>query len=325
MPSFPPFLLACYKPVRVIGTGSFATVWQARSLASGQVVAVKILSEDHLTDTDAVTRFGHEARVGSRLRHPGILPVIEHDIVEGVPYLVTPLIAGPTLRQRMQDGPFPVRASLEIGIGIAAALFEIHRHGIVHRDLKPENILMPEPERPVLVDFGFAKSADLGLETGRGVVLGTVGYVAPELFEGLTSSPASDQYSLGVVLYELIVGRRPFARSSPADEVAARMTEEPIPPGSLRSEVAQIASDAIVRMLARQSRDRYQDLEHVRRALDVAARKLSRRREPRATDTLRLPIPPGTTTAPDVPSCRSIFFLLASVTLILVISLAILF
>ncbi|MBI2944900.1 MAG: serine/threonine protein kinase [Candidatus Wallbacteria bacterium] len=291
MSGFPQLLLDRYVPARVLGVGSFATVWQARSVASGRDVAVKVLSEEHVDDPDAVARFLHEARVGARLRHPGIVPVLEHGVVDQVPYLVTPWIAGATLRQLVVRGALPVRQALVIGMRLASALSEIHRHGIVHRDLKPENILMPEPDCPVLLDFGFAKSADSALVTRRGIVVGTAGYVAPELFEGSGASSASDQYSLGVVLYELVVGSRPFARVSPADEVVARMTEPPVPPARLRPELSPLASDTLLRMLARRPRDRFGDLDRVSRALAQAARRPSQLPASASTDTLRLSLP----------------------------------
>jgi eukaryotic-like serine/threonine-protein kinase len=231
--------LGPYEIVASLGAGGMGEVYRAKDPRLGRDVAIKVLPAYFLRDPDRLRRFEQEARAAGALNHPNILAVYDVGTHDGAPYLVTELLEGMTLRDRLSGGALPARKAVECAVQVAQGLSAAHDKGIVHRDLKPENIFVCRDGRTKILDFGLAKltapeagdetAADLELrdETGKGVVLGTAGYMSPEQVRGEKADARSDIFSFGVVLYEMLSGQRAFAGRSAADRASAILKEDP--------------------------------------------------------------------------------------------------
>ncbi len=236
MPLNPGTRLGPFEVVALIGAGGMGEVYRARDSRLGRDIAVKVLPS---ADPDLKARFAREARIIAGLRHPHICTL--HDIGEehGTAYLVMEYLDGETLADRLRRGPMDVQEVVQRGIEVAQALDTAHRADIVHRDLKPANIMLTRGGVKLL-DFGVARlrapavvaggmrttAGDTPL-TGRGVIIGTPQYMAPEQLEGHEADARSDLFALGTILYEMVTGRPAFAGSSPASLIAAILTSEP--------------------------------------------------------------------------------------------------
>ena len=240
-PIGPGSVLGQYRVLRSIGRGGAGEVFLARDMALGRRVALKVLSADRLGAPEAVERFLAEARTTARFSHPHIVTVYGTGMHWGSPFLVLEYLEGETLRQRVEQGPLGLREALRLGRAVADALSELHRHGILHRDLKPENVIIPADGRPRVLDFGLARPlavpADLegppdedeeddddGLD-----LAGTPPYMAPELWLGRPAGPAADLWALGVLLHELLDGRRPYGDLARRELIQAHMEAAPVP------------------------------------------------------------------------------------------------
>ena len=229
-----------YEILAPLGAGGMGEVYRARDTRLGRDVAVKVLPAGLAGDADRQRRFEQEARAAARLNNPNILHIYDVGQHEGQPYLVTELLEGETLRDRMAGEALPIRKSVELAIAIAHGLAAAHEQGIVHRDLKPENLFVTGDGRLKILDFGLAKltrpddadgaltlARSLGTDTDPGVVLGTVGYMSPEQVRGQHVDHRSDLFSLGAILYEMLSGKRAFRGDSPADTMSAILREDP--------------------------------------------------------------------------------------------------
>jgi serine/threonine-protein kinase len=196
-------------------------VWSARDLRLGRDVAVKLLSPQMAAPEGVRERFEAEARSAARLNHPNVVSVYDTGEHDGVPYLVMELLPGKTLADELATGPFSPERVRAVGVQILAALGASHRAGILHRDIKPGNVMVASDGTVKVGDFGIAKSVD-GLHlTTLGMIVGTVGYLAPERLEGHPATPQSDLYAVGVVLYEALTGRMPYQADTPLGLVRA--------------------------------------------------------------------------------------------------------
>ncbi len=257
MPLLQGTLLGPYEIEGPLGAGGMGEVYRARDTRLEREVAVKILPPAYARDPDRLRRFEREARVVASLNHPNILAI--HDIgthTDGSPYLVSELLEGESLRQRLESGPLPARKAAEYGTQIAEGLSVAHEKGVVHRDLKPENLFLTKDGRVKILDFGLARLTDAegaaaGAETAApsiagtqtGMVLGTAGYMSPEQVRGKAADHRADIFSLGAVLYEMFSGRRAFEGASFVETMHAILKEEPpeiaaegrpMPPGAER-------------------------------------------------------------------------------------------
>ena len=218
----------------MIGRGGSGTIWRGRHQHLGTETAVKLLHTGLAHDQEARRRFLYEAKAAQRAAHEYVVKVLDYGITEQSEcYLVMELLTGESLAERLRRGPLDELTAIEIGISVADALSVAHVRGVLHRDLKPGNLFLTNDKVKIL-DFGLAKLAQASQGTPAGNVVGTLRYIAPELCRGTQeSSPQSDLYSLGVVLFEMVAGRPPFIAKEAAMLVTAHLFEAPPRPSTL--------------------------------------------------------------------------------------------
>ncbi|HEX7132140.1 MAG TPA: serine/threonine-protein kinase [Iamia sp.] len=260
-----------YRLDHPLATGGMARVWEARDEVLGRPVAVKVLLEHLVDDASFVSRFRAEALAAARLTHPSVVSVYDTCSAPGLEAIVMELVDGETLRQRLDGGRLDEDEAARIGSRIAEALAVAHRAGIVHRDIKPANVLLSTTGRVVVTDFGIAKAAEGADLTTGGQMLGTAKYLAPEQVEGLRVDGRADVYALGVVLYEAVCGRVPFAADTEAATALARIHADPPAPRSLRPDLDPDLTRVIERCLARAPADRWPDAASLGRTLAAIA------------------------------------------------------
>jgi eukaryotic-like serine/threonine-protein kinase len=230
--------LGPYEVVAALGAGGMGEVYRATDTRLGRDVAIKVLPASFANDEDRLRRFELEARTIAALNHPNIMGLHDIGTYEGSPFLVSELLEGETLRQKIEQGPIPTRRAVEYALGIAHGLAAAHNKDIVHRDLKPENVFITRDGRVKILDFGLAKLVrpEHSMETAMtltspttmpGMVMGTVGYMSPEQVRGEPSDARSDIFSFGTVLYEMLTGKRAFKKDTVAETMTAILREEP--------------------------------------------------------------------------------------------------
>ncbi|HVT04088.1 MAG TPA: protein kinase [Thermoanaerobaculia bacterium] len=243
--------LGHYEIIASIGAGGMGEVYRARDPRIGREVAVKVLPRSLATDEDRLNRFTLEARAAGALSHPNLLTIFDLGTYDGMPFIVSELLEGSTLRERL---PLTHRKALDYALQIAAGLAAAHERGIIHRDLKPENIFVTTDERVKLLDFGLAKllpdstndSATVERLTSPGMILGTVAYMAPEQVRGQQIDTRSDIFSFGTVLFEMLTSSHPFHRGSQIDTMNAILNDEPsFPPGFTAPALERIVRHAV--------------------------------------------------------------------------------
>ena len=228
--------LGPYEIISPLGVGGMGEVYRARDSRLKREVAIKVLPPAVSLDTDRLRRFEQEALATAALNHPNILAVFDIGTHEGSPYVVSELLEGETLRDRLRSGSISLRKALDYAMQIAHGLAAAHEKGIVHRDLKPENLFLTKDGRVKILDFGLAKltqtetgshAATMTHVTEVGTVLGTAGYMSPEQVRGVAVDARSDIFSFGAILYEMISGKRAFHRETAADTMSAILKEDP--------------------------------------------------------------------------------------------------
>ena len=228
--------LGQYDILGSLGAGGMGEVYRARDTVLRRDVAIKILPAYVAQSPDRLRRFEQEAQAAAALNHPNILAIHQFGSLEGTPYLVSELLEGGTLREQLQHGPLPVRRAIDYGVQIAQGLAAAHEKGIVHRDLKPENLFVTRDGRVKILDFGLAKLAPSARDAGDatlthatdpGLVMGTVGYMSPEQVRGAAVDHRSDIFAFGAILYEMLAGRRAFAKTTSAETMTAILHEDP--------------------------------------------------------------------------------------------------
>jgi predicted Ser/Thr protein kinase len=274
-----------YELLDEVARGGMGVVYRALQIPLNRTVALKMILTGKLADEEDIQRFRTEAEAAARLQHPNIVKVHEVGEFQGNHYFTMEYIEGQSLAQRLSEGPLPGRHAARYVQLIARAVHHAHRQGILHRDLKPSNILIDADDEPHVTDFGLAKhmNKDQG-HTRTGAVLGTPSYMPPEQAQGRTSemTPASDVYSLGAILYELITGRPPFKAETPYDTVMQVIQNDAVPPRLLNPRIDADLETICLKCLQKDPRHRYVTAEalaeDLRRYLDgepISARSVN--------------------------------------------------
>jgi dipeptidyl aminopeptidase/acylaminoacyl peptidase len=260
--------LGPYEVVGSLGSGGMGEVYRARDARIKRDVAIKVL-HSYLATDEHVERLTREARATGALNHPNILAVYDIGTYQGTPYVVSELLEGESLRQRLDRGPIAYRKAVEYGVQVAQALGAAHAKGIYHRDVKPGNLFLTTDGRVKLLDFGLAKLDARNGATGPddptasatnrpGVAMGTVGYMSPEQVLGDPVDERTDIFALGAVLYEMFTAVRAFKRPSSAETMTAILKEDPVDPIELNPNLLPAAADAVRRCLEKNKDDRFQ-------------------------------------------------------------------
>ena len=247
-----------YRLIELLGSGGMATIYRATDTGLGRDVALKILRPEYLRDPDFSARFRQEAQSAASLSHPNVVTVYDYGEDPSGPYIVMELIDGEDLATILRrSGTLPPRQVARIGSGVARALAAAHARGLVHRDIKPGNVLIGKDGQVKVVDFGIARAISEAQVTLPGTTLGSVHYFSPEQARGEPATAASDIYSLGIVLYEMLVGSRPWEGDSAASVALARLSG-PIPdPMVVRPSVPPDLASIVRRALALDPKDRW--------------------------------------------------------------------
>ena len=276
--------LGPYEILAPLGAGGMGEVYRARDTRLARDVAVKVLPADFSTDEDRLRRFEREARAASALNHPNILTIHDIGTEDGAPYVVSELLEGETLRQRLSSGALVSRKVVDYAAQVARGLAAAHEKGIVHRDLKPENLFVTKDGRVKILDFGLAKltrpevPSDPGTQaptvargTEPGFVMGTVGYMSPEQVRGEAADARSDIFSLGAVLYEMLTGNRAFRGASAVETLNAILKDDPAEPSQTGRDVSPALERMTRRCLEKNPEERFQSARDLAFALEEAA------------------------------------------------------
>ena len=265
--------LGGYRIVEQVGMGGMATVYKAYDASTDRYVALKTLPEQYSKDPQFVERFRREAKAIAKLEHLHILPLFAYGEDDGVAYLAMRYLPAGTLSSYIkQRGQMPLTEAARILNQVASALDHAHANGVLHRDIKPSNVLIDKDANAYLTDFGIARMVEGTLDLTGDSILGTPQYMSPEQCQGRKDlTPASDQYSLGVVLYEMVTGRVPFQAETPLAVIIMQINGSELPlPNVLRPDLPEAAESVILKALARNPADRYPSCEALARAFTQA-------------------------------------------------------
>ena len=265
-----PRRIASYLLLEQIGYGGMAVVYRARQETLDRTVAVKVLSENMAASSEFMERFRREARTAANLRHPNVITV--HDFGEderGVPYLVMEYIEGPTLADLMDAGLDDERIPNLLD-QIAAGLDYAHARGVIHRDIKPGNVLMTEDGRAVLADFGLAWLLEGAQLTLTGGVIGTPEYMSPEQAAGHQFDHRADVYALGIVLFEMLVGERPFVAETPIGVLLQHLQDTAPSILVARPDLPPAVADVLAKVLVKDPAERYSSAGELAKAFREA-------------------------------------------------------
>jgi len=267
-----------YEILALIGAGGMGEVYRARDSRLNRDVAIKVLPGFSSPEPDRLRRFEQEARAAAALNHPNILAVFQMGIYQDAPYLVSELLEGETLRDRLKRGAMPLRKVIDCGVQIAKGLAAAHEKGIVHRDLKPENLFLTRDGQVKILDFGLARLTQVGLsslsqaphevETIPGMMMGSMGYMSPEQVRGEPADHRSDIFTFTAVLFEMLTGQRAFQRATSIDAMSAILNEEP-PLSSVRPDLPPGLEKVLHRGLEKNPEQRFQSASDLGFALEA--------------------------------------------------------
>jgi serine/threonine-protein kinase len=257
-----------YRVADMLGRGGMGAVFLAEDLRLGRMVAIKILRPELADDSSFVRRFEREARIAAQLDHPNIIPVYAVEQFEDFHYFVMKYVAGKSLDELLTGQPLPVEEARQILWQAARALGHAHQRGVIHRDVKPSNIMLEEGGRVILTDFGISKALLSDTQyTSTGQLIGTPRYISPEQVRGMDLDGRSDQYSLAVVGYQMLIGRLPLIASTVHALMYKHVYEVPTAARVVRPEIPLEISDALQRALSKQPDERFPTMEAFATAL----------------------------------------------------------
>src|SRR5918999_3352206 len=267
-----------YELRGLVGSGGMGDVFVAHDEILDRDVALKLLKDHYAKNEEFIERFRREARSAASLSHPHIVPVFDWgETGDGMYYIAMEYLPGGTLKDRItSEGTLSPRTAVEVALQIAEALEAAHERGVIHRDIKPRNILITDSGHVKVADFGIARAAETTTISSLGDILGSVKYMSPEQAAGERVGAASDLYSLGVVLYEMLTGRVPFEVETPADVPVKHAGGPPPHPREINPEVPEGVDALVMRLLSTDPEDRHasaaeliEELSRVRDGLPV--------------------------------------------------------
>lgn len=289
-----------YRIIEQLGQGGMASVFKAYHAALDRYVAIKVLHPAFLEDSQFLARFQREARVVAKLEHSNIVPVYDFAEHNGQPYLVMKFIEGITLKARLAQGPLTKKEATDIMQSVGEALSYAHKRGVLHRDIKPSNVLIDPQGSIYLADFGLARMAEAGASTLSGdVMLGTPHYISPEQAKGVKElNDCTDIYSLGVMMYEIVVGRVPFNADTPFSIIHDHIYS-PLPlPSDVNPAVPASIQRVLLKALAKDPQDRYQSVKDLTSSFVAALTGISSEADDSVTIPQLIPTMPSTEPAP---------------------------
>src|SRR5918996_1171890 len=270
-----------YQLSEKIGTGGMAEVWLAEDRELDRNVAIKILHDRFAQDKEFVERFQREAQSAAGLQHPNVVGIFDRGSFRDTFFIAMEYVDGPSLKDLVKGG-MGSQDAIDFTRQILNAARFAHRKGIVHRDLKPQNVLIDDEGRARVADFGIARAGENSDITATGSVMGTAQYISPEQAQGKETTPRSDIYSIGVILYEELAGRVPFEGDSAVAVALKQVSEAPRRPSAINPNVPPALDAVVMRALAKDPEARFKDADAFLKALDAAERAPDR---PRPEDT----------------------------------------
>jgi serine/threonine protein kinase len=271
--------LSHYRLVEKIGEGGMGVVWKALDTKLDREVAIKLLSEDLASDPERLKRFELEAKAAAALNHPNIVTLYSVEEAEGTHFIAMELVEGATLAQVIPGEGLPVERYLDLALPLTEAITAAHERGVTHRDLKPSNIMVSDKGRLKVLDFGLAKLRERGSRdrpvedstktaTHNGIVLGTMPYMSPEQLQGKPIDQRSDIFALGIVLYEMATGRRPFGGDNPAALSSSILRDMPLALTEVNRAMPSDLARIVRRCLQKDPNRRYQTAKDLRNELE---------------------------------------------------------
>ncbi|MCC7446374.1 MAG: protein kinase, partial [Anaerolineae bacterium] len=272
--------LGPYKLEMALGKGGMATVYRAYQTSVKRYVAIKVMAPEIADQPGFVERFEREAEVIAALEHPHILPIIDYGNADGIHYLVMRYIEGGSLDDRMRRKALSIKECARLLEQMASALDYAHQRGVIHRDLKPNNVLLDANENAYLTDFGIARMTQSEHKlTATGSIMGTPAYMSPEQGMGRPVDARSDLYTLGIVLYEMVLNRLPFSADTPAALIFQHVYEQPAPPQQIKPDLPDAIANVLNKAMAKSPDDRYQSGAEMSEAFAEAVANRGTRRD----------------------------------------------
>ena len=273
-------IIGDYRVSGLLGVGGMGSVYQVRNLITDREEALKVLLPDLNTHADLAERFSREIRIHASLEHPNIAQLRTALRVNNQLVMIMELVPGETIEQRIARGPIDVPTAAAVAKQVLAALTYAHARGVIHRDIKPANIMVTPAGLVKVMDFGIAAGAPARRLTKTGLAVGSLYYMSPEQIRAMPVDGRSDIYSLGVTLYEMLVGRRPFEGASDFELMKAHLEQQPPPVSAWNAQLPASLAAAVTRAISKRPEDRFQSAAEFAGALESVRADVSR--EPQA-------------------------------------------